>query len=103
MARKPEKPFDKIISARVTLGLYVQHGDAALGGKTPQEFAAEVHECFEYLMEFRNIINGMVGFNEAPSKAVLPYLPDDVLAGEHLVRRPLGATENIGCFGSDES
>ncbi len=80
MARKTETPFHKIMLVRSKLRLYVEYGDAALQGQTVQEFAADVLECFEWLMEFRNIINGMVSFDEAPSRAVLPYLSDDVIA-----------------------
>ena len=79
MSRKTEKPFNKIMLTRAKLGMFVQYGDAALDGQTAQEFAADVHECLEYLMEFRNIVNGMVTFDEAPSRAVVPYLSDDVL------------------------
>jgi hypothetical protein len=80
MAKRDEKPFNKILSARSKLRMYVEYGDHAIVGQTPQEFAADVLECFEYLMEFRNIINGMVGFDEAPSRAVIPYLSDEALA-----------------------
>lgn len=76
MARKTETPFHKIMVTRAKLGMYVEHGDVALGEQTAQEFAADVRECFEYLMSFRNIINGMVGFDQPPELAVLPYLPD---------------------------
>jgi hypothetical protein len=77
--QKQETPFNKIMLVRSKLGLFVQYGDAALGEQTPQQFAADVAECFEHLMEFRNIINGMVSFDQAPSRAVIPYLPDDVV------------------------
>jgi hypothetical protein len=80
MGRKSETPFHKIMTVRSKLGLYIEYGDHALDGQTPQEFAADVRECFEYLMAFRNIINGMVSLEETPERAVLPYLPDDVLA-----------------------
>lgn len=76
MARKPQTPFDKIMIIRSKIGLYVQYGDAALDGQTPQEFVADVGECFEYLMSFRNIINGMVALDEPPERAVLAYIPD---------------------------
>jgi hypothetical protein len=76
---KSEKPFNKIMIVRARLAMYVEHGEAALQGQTPQEFATEVHECFSYLMEFRNIINGMVSFDQTPSRAVLPYLSEEVL------------------------
>ena len=79
MRRKTETPFHKILQARSKLGLYIEYGDNALGDQTPQEFASDVRECFEYLMEFRNIINGMVSFDEAPSRAVVPYLPYELL------------------------
>lgn len=79
MARKSETPFNKIMNVRTKLRLYVEYGDAALGEQTPQEFATDTLECFEHLMEFRNIINGMVSFDEAPSRAVVPYLSDDAL------------------------
>ena len=79
MPKKSEKPFNKIMLTRSKLRLYIEHGDHALGEQAPQEFLADVQECLEYLMEFRNIINGMVSFDEAPSRAVVPYLSDDVL------------------------
>ena len=74
MARKPETPFNKIMAVRNKLRLYVEFGDNALDG-TPQEFAEEVQECMEYLMSFRNIINGMVSFDDTPERSVLLYLP----------------------------
>jgi hypothetical protein len=79
MGKKAETPFHKIMTVRTALGLYVEYGDVALQqrGQTAQEFAADVRECFEYLMSFRNIINGMVSFDEPPEKAVLPYLPEE--------------------------
>jgi hypothetical protein len=73
VARKP-KPFDKIMRVRTTLGLFVQYGDAALQGQTMAEFIADANECFNHLMDFRNIINGMVSFDQPPVEAVLPYL-----------------------------
>jgi hypothetical protein len=76
MTRKIEKPFDKLLRVRTTLPLYIEYGDRALQGKSLQEFIVEVNECFELLMTFRNIINGMVSFDEAPEHAVLQYLPD---------------------------
>lgn len=79
MAKKPEKPFNKIMLVRAKLRAYVEYGDHALDGQTPQEFAVDVAECFEHLMDFRNIINGMVSFEETPSLAVIPYLSDDAV------------------------
>ena len=79
MPKKSEKPFNKIMLTRSKLRLYIEHGDHALGEQAPQEFLADVQECLEYLMEFRNIINGMVSFDEAPSRAVVPYLPYELL------------------------
>lgn len=76
MARKSETPFNKIMLTRGKLRAYVTYGDMALEGQTPQEFAADVQECLEYLMSFRNIINGMVALEEPPERAVLPYLED---------------------------
>lgn len=81
MARKQaDKPFHKIMVTRATLRMFVEYGDAALDGKTFQEFAAEVQDCMELLMDFRNMVNAMVTFDEAPAEAVLPYLPTDLLA-----------------------
>jgi hypothetical protein len=74
MGKKTEKPFDKIVLTQGKLKMFVEFGEAALRGQTVQEFAADVLECFGYLMTFRNIINGMVRFDEAPEQAVLPYL-----------------------------
>jgi hypothetical protein len=79
MARRQDKPFDKLMTVRAKLRMYVEYGDHALDGQTPQEFAADVQECFELLMDFRNIINGMVSFNETPQRAVLPYLNSEDL------------------------
>jgi hypothetical protein len=81
MPKKPQTPFDKIMFTRTKLRLFVEYGDQALQGQTVPEFAADVAECFEYLMAFRNIINGMVSFDEPPARAVLPYL--DYPGGEH--------------------
>lgn len=67
------------MTVRSKLRMYIEYGDHALGDQTPQEFAADVLECFEHLMEFRNIINGMVSFDQEPSRAVLPYISEDVL------------------------
>jgi hypothetical protein len=75
--RQVDKPFHKIMTVRSKLRMYVEYGDHALDGQTPQEFAADVQECFELLMDFRNIINGMVSFDETPQRAVLPYLEDE--------------------------
>lgn len=80
MAKGSEKPFNKIMMVRARLRLYVEHGEHALDGLTAQEFAAETMECFDYLLEFRNIVNSMVSLDEPPSRAVLPYLSDEVLA-----------------------
>mgnify|MGYP001604965114 CR=1 FL=1 len=80
MARKNEKPFDKIMVVRQKLRLYVEYGDQALGGQTLPEFIADAVECFEWLMEFRNIINGMVSLDEPPSSAAVPYLSEAVIA-----------------------
>lgn len=71
---KAEKPFHKITVTQALLRMYVEHGDPALQGRAPQEFAAEVLECFEWLMDFRNLINGMVSFNRPPKEAVAPFL-----------------------------
>jgi hypothetical protein len=76
MARKTETPFHKIMVMQTRLRLYVEHGDAALDGQTPQQFAADVLECFEHLMTFRNIVNGMISFNLPPAEAARMYLPE---------------------------
>jgi hypothetical protein len=78
-SQQPETPFRKIMAVRSRLRLYVEYGDQALDGQTSQEFAADVQECVEFLMEFRNIINSMVSFDDAPSRAVIPYLSDDAV------------------------
>lgn len=83
MARKPQTPFDKIMTVRSKLDLYIRFGDSALGGQSEKEFLVEVHEALELLMEFRNIINSMVSLEEAPLMAVLPYLSDDVVKSLH--------------------
>lgn len=86
MAKKSsEKPFNKLMTIRARLRMYVEYGDHTLDGQTPQEFGKDVLECFELLMEFRNIINGMVSFDDTPSRAVLPYLSDDVLDDARLM------------------
>lgn len=67
--KRQETPFEKIMLTRGKLRLYVEHGDTALDGQSPQEFAAEVQECYQYLMDFRNIVNSMVGLEFPPSDA----------------------------------
>ncbi len=78
MPRKNPTPFDKIMTARSKLSLFVEYGEHALGGQSVGDFLADLNECFGYLMTFRNIINGMVSFDETPERSVLPYLPNDV-------------------------
>ena len=79
MAQKSQTPFDKMMVTQARLHMYVQHGDVALQGQAPQEFAAEVKECMDHLMTFRNIINGMVSFDEVPERAALFYIPDEMI------------------------
>lgn len=80
MANKPKKPFHKILTTRAKLGMFVELGDRALGEQSAQEFAAEVLECFDHLMAFRNIVNGMVSLDEPPARAALAYVSDDDVA-----------------------
>ncbi len=80
MANKPETPFHKIMLTRQKLKLYGDYGDRALDGQTLAEMIADASQCIETLIEFRNIINGMVSLDEAPRRAVMPYLSDDVIA-----------------------
>jgi hypothetical protein len=77
MARKQETPFNKIMLTRAKLRMFVEFGDHALDGQTPQEFAADVAECLEYLMDFRNIVNGMVTLDEKPGRAALSYIDEN--------------------------
>ena len=74
MARKTETPFNKILMTRSRLGMFVRYGEHALDGKTFQEFAAEVNEAMGYLMDFRNIVAGMVQFDETPQQSIEYYL-----------------------------
>jgi len=74
---KRQKPFDKIMSVRTTLDMYVKFGDAALRGQSVEDFLKDVQESFEHLMAFRNIINGMVTFDETPTRAALFYVPSN--------------------------
>lgn len=85
MARKTETPFHKIMTIRAKLRMYVEYGDHALNGQTPQEFAADIQEIVEYLMDFRNMVNSMVSFDDTPSRSVLPYISDDDLRDAALV------------------
>jgi hypothetical protein len=73
---KTKTPFDKIMSVRTKLAMFVEYGDAAIQGQSYKDFASDVREAFEYLMSFRNIINGMVSMDEQPERAVLPYLEE---------------------------
>jgi hypothetical protein len=79
MARRKEKPFDKIMATRTKLQQYLHYGESALHDQNINDFLTDVAECYGYLMDFRNIINGMVSFDETPQQAVVPYLSDDVL------------------------
>ena len=78
MAKRGEKPFHKIMMVQSKLGMVAKYGEAALGDQTFQEFMADVDECYRHLMAFRNIINSMVGFDEIPERAVLPYIEDAI-------------------------
>lgn len=75
MARKTEKPLDKIIRVRSTLDLYAEFGEGALLNQTLPEFLAEVRECYGHLMAFRNMVNSMARLDETPQEAVLQYMP----------------------------
>lgn len=78
MARKREEtPFNKIMKVHSILAMYVQYGDVALQGQTPQEFAADVRQSFDWLLEFRNMVNTMAALDESPARAALPYMSDD--------------------------
>lgn len=76
---KPDKPFNKIMRVRAKLDLFVRFGDNALGDQTLEQFMVEVNESFELLMAFRNIVNGMVNFDDTPERSVLPYLSESVI------------------------
>lgn len=77
MPRKREQtPFDKLMMVRSRLRMYVEYGDHALGGQTPQEFAAEIQESMDLLMDFRNMVNSMASLEETPQRAVLVYVDD---------------------------
>lgn len=71
-----ETPFDKILITGGKLRLYVKYGEVALDGQTVQEFAVDVQECFQYLMDFRNIVNGMVGLEVPPADAAKMHLDE---------------------------
>lgn len=77
MPRKREQtPFDKLMMVRSRLRMYVEYGDHALDGQTPQEFAAEIQESMDLLMDFRNMVNSMASLEETPQRAVLVYVDD---------------------------
>ena len=66
---KPEKPFNKILMTHGKLRLYLQIGDDALEGQTREEFISDVAECFQYLIDFRNIVNSMASLEMPPADA----------------------------------
>jgi len=74
MKSKNQKPLEKIVLTQGKLQMFVTLGDVALDGQTPQEFASEVLEAFQLLMEFRNMVSAMSKLDEAPSEAVLAYI-----------------------------
>jgi len=77
MPKRKETPFDKIVMTRGKLGLYVRHGDVALDGQDPQEFADEVQECFQHLLDFRNMVNEMAALEQAPMDVVKSYSEEE--------------------------
>ena len=79
MARKKESIFDKMMVTKTRLAMYARYGEQALQGQSPQDFAKDVNECMDHLMSFRNIVNGMVSFDEAPEQAALFYIPTDLI------------------------
>jgi hypothetical protein len=80
MPRRTETPFDKIMTARTKLDMFVRYGDVALKDQSFADFAAEINEAFGFLMDFRNMVQGMAKFSEAPGLAVIPYMSRDQLA-----------------------
>jgi hypothetical protein len=80
MPKRKETPFDKIMTARAKLDMFVRYGDVALKEQSFAEFAAEVNEAFGFLMDFRNMVQGMVTFSEEPGLAVIPYMSREELA-----------------------
>lgn len=68
MARK-RPPLDDVVMTRSKLEMYVQYGDAALKGQSPQEFAAEVLAAYKHLMDVRNIVLAVSRLDQAPSDA----------------------------------
>jgi hypothetical protein len=71
---RKQTPFDKIMEVRSRLNLYVEYGDHALAGQTFPEFAADVAEAFNTLMDFRNMVNSMASLNETPQQAALQHI-----------------------------
>ncbi|MEY1555296.1 hypothetical protein AB3Y40_06640 [Yoonia sp. R2331] len=71
---KKESTLNKIIMTRTKLGLWVNYGDVALDGQEPQEFAAEVKECFDALMDFRNIVSAMASLEGEPKDRAREFL-----------------------------
>jgi len=72
--KRQDTPFDKIMRTASTLRLYVEYGDVALDGQTPQEFAADTQEALQYLLDFRNMVNSMAALNESPQDAIQHHL-----------------------------
>ena len=77
MPKKGKAPLEKILRTRQTLRLYAEHGEAVFKNADEKKQALiDAGDCLAILMDFRNIINGMVDLTEEPCVAVLPYLDE---------------------------
>lgn len=72
-----DKPFHRISMTRSKLEMWAEHGDRIFSDPSEKDQLLR-DACFTVgaLMDFRNIINGMVGFDELPQDAARPYVDD---------------------------
>ena len=75
--KKTTKPFHRITETRAKLEMFSEYGDAVFKDDAERtQMLHDAHFAVSALMDFRNIINGMVGFSEMPKEAARYYIDD---------------------------
>ena len=72
---KQEKPFNRILMASGKLAMWKNHGDKIFDSESEKdELLQEAAFAVQTLLDFRNIVNGIVGLDQDPREAAKPYL-----------------------------
>lgn len=75
MPKRAATPFDKIMTTRAKLELMATYPDH-FSDEDRRAVIADANKVVGWLMDFRNIVNGMVSFEEPPKDAAAAYVRD---------------------------